>query len=200
MENSKSKNVIIGVLIVIILLLLSAVGYLIFEKNTNLNQNDESENSTTTTTTTTTNNSSLDDEDEDYDYVDEELDINDAVIEEFYDIATKQKYYLATFTLESDGDIYDATVHIIYDVNYKKIATIPELSSSHIWKENGESIFGVGTAINVTAHLMNNKIYSLDDDECDFIEYESYIENGVFKSNVIKNISSNEVNISGMKC
>ena len=197
MEEGKSNKGTKAILIGIIIILLLVIVYLLFGKNyisnyikpnndTNTNTNVETNNNTPTVTP-----------------VEKPAELNNATIEEFYDTVTNQKYYLATFVLESDGDIYDATKHVIYDSNYKEVAIIPELSTSHVWTKGGESMFGAGNPITLTAILNSNKIYSIAKDpnsQCDFVEYESYIENGELKQSIIKNIKDTEVNISGEQC
>lgn len=182
----KNKNGLVWFLIIIIIILLGVILYLCKDKL--MPNNVTTTNSSTTTTTTKS--------------LEKPAELNNAVIEVFYDIATNQKYFLAEFVEEANGDIYNPTVHIIYDINYKKIATIPELYTSHIWNKNGESIFGVGSEKNITAQLIGNKIYSLaksSDNGYDFVQYESYIENGELKQQIVKTISAEDVNISGEK-
>lgn len=188
----EKKNGIVWVLVTIIIILLGVILYLGRDKIMSNNKPIAEQTTTTTTIQPTTTKK-----------IEKPAELNNATIEEFYDVITNQKYYLAQFVDEANGDIYDPTRHIIYDSNYKKITTIPELYTSHIWSKNGKSIFGAGVEINVTAKIIDNKIYSLannPNEACSFVQYESYIENGELKQKIVKTISDAEVNISGEKC
>ena len=194
----KNKNGLVWVLVVIIILLIGVVayfGYLVYQQKDNnvktpVIDNSEVLPSSSTTTTTTTKS-----------IVPKPSELDSYTLEEFKDVETNATYYLASKKVSNNGDIYDPTEHIIYDANYKKIETIPELRNSHIWHKSGESILNGGKEI--TAELRGNKIYSLANDsnnQCDFVEYEIYVANGNVVKNIINNYADGTVEVSGEKC
>lgn len=201
MENTK-KNYLVWLLMVVIVILLGLVAYLgynLYSKkdntivNTNDSVNSDKQGQMTTTTSTAKRTTKIN--------IQVPKELESSIIEEFNDVANKAKYYLVTIKVDSDGDIYPATKHEIYDINFKKIATIPELKTSHIWNLDGTSI--LGNNVSSTAELLNNKIFSLarsTNNICDFVEYETYLENGKVKQNIIKSFADRTVSVSGEKC
>ena len=113
------------------------------------------------------------------------------------DISDDTNYYLVELKIKGTGDIYDNTKHYIYSTEFTKLYTIPELTASHFWLKDGNSVLSDKT---ITAELEDNKIYSLSDDEANnYYEYESYMNNGKFVSNVIKTFNNDNLEFSGQR-
>lgn len=138
-------------------------------------------------------------EDENTNNDSEEEEILDSNTQVFYDTVTNQKYYLVTAKTESNGDIYDVTSHTILDKDKNKFADVPEVKTSHLWNINGKSLLDDEEEISTTAILKGNKIYSLDNnpnDECGFVKYEIYIENGILKKEIVSEYSDADINVN----
>lgn len=181
MGNKKRVKWVVFSLIIIIVLLGCILCYLLFSEK-GVNENEDKPFVTTTN-------------------IKKPEELKNAVIKEFSDVVTGDKYYFATFKLQGDGDIYEATEHVIYNANYVKLEKIPELSTSHIWSKNGNAILSGGKE--VTAELRGNKIYSLareEENECNFVQYEIYVSNGSVVKNVIEKYLDGTVNVSGESC
>jgi hypothetical protein len=75
------------------------------------------------------------------------------------------------------------------------------MTGTSIWLKNGSKIL---SSKNINAELKNNKIYSLAwenyGNSCDFVEYETYMENGQVKQNKVKIFKDTEVDGAGEKC
>jgi len=119
----------------------------------------------------------------------------------FKDLKNSNMYFLISSSYIGNGYAVGGTnTSVIFDSNFNKIGVVNAMISSSIWNKDGSSILSQ-RGINI--EIINNKIYSLAHDPsspCDFVEYETYIENGNLKQNKIKMFLDTEVDGAGEKC
>ena len=122
-------------------------------------------------------------------------------IEKFSDLVNNDYYYLFGTSNFGNGVVISKTnTFNILNSAFNKIGNINAMTMSNIWYKNGNSILS-NKEINV--ELKNNKIYSLgwkNYNACEYGEYETYIENGQIKENIIQEFEYNEIVVTGEKC